>query len=965
MPNWLRRIFAFPSWLDEEQTRISRLLSTILWIGIGLTGLAGISSLLSSRPQAVGLWLIGGIFLVHASSLLLLRLGFINPVRIIYPAAALVITTATLYFSGGLSGLGMSAYIVVTMLAMLLQGGRGGANYFLASIAASLFILILQSADLLPSPTIANTTMSSWLSQVIVFLWITALLYQLNESHNNALRRARANETALGESVGELQATRSTLERHTQALERHIVQLQVAAEIARDAAALGKMEELIERAVNLVRDRFGFYHAGIFLVDERGQYAVLRAATGEPGRKMIENAHRLKVGEVGIVGYVTGSGMPRIALDVGADAVYFQNPYLPETHSELALPLKIGNRIIGALDVQNKQESAFNSDDITILQTMADQLAVAIENARLYDAARRQVEELTILHAIATAGAETTSQDALIERATLLIGTTLYPAHFGVLLLDEKTNGLRFHPSYHGLDERNKQTIIPLGKGISGRVATTGQPIRATDVTREVEYINIHAGMRSELCVPLKIGERIIGVINAESSVANDFTDADERLLSTFAGQLSTAIEKARLFEAERRRAAELEALRQASLHLTSNLDLQAVLEAILIHAIQLIHADTAHLFLYDGEHLTFGTALETDDENNLTVVRSHEREFDTPRPGGITQTVASTGERVVIPDVSAHPLFRSRPWDGAIIALPLRNGEQVCGVMNISFTGGPHQFDENELRILELLADQASIALVNARLYAESQDRATVLAETLRQREELARLEAEFVQNVSHELRTPLSIIRGYIEMLDSGDLGPVPPEQVIPISIVARRVIMLSKLVDDLTAVLETEARETRKEAVNLLELARKAQEDFESAARQAEVTLRVDLPEALPAVMGNSSHLYRVFDNLIGNAIKFTPAGGEVGMKIWQEGDSDLIEVSDTGVGIPADQMGRIFERFYQVDGSTTRRYGGTGLGLALVKEITEAHGGCVSVQSTPEVGSKFLVRLPAAS
>jgi PAS domain S-box-containing protein len=176
-------------------------------------------------------------------------------------------------------------------------------------------------------------------------------------------------------------------------LERRTVQLQTAAAVARDAAIAHDLGGLLNRATNLICKRFGFYHAGIFLVDAQGEYAVLRAAAGVPGREMIEHGHKLKVGEVGIVGYVTGSGKPRIALDVGTDAVHFKTPYLPDTRSEMALPLKVGERIIGALDVQSTQEAAFGEEDVAALQIMADQLAMAIERTRLFEQTQAALEE--------------------------------------------------------------------------------------------------------------------------------------------------------------------------------------------------------------------------------------------------------------------------------------------------------------------------------------------------------------------------------------------------------------------------------------------------------------------------------------------------------------------------------------------------------------------------------------------
>jgi PAS domain S-box-containing protein len=181
-------------------------------------------------------------------------------------------------------------------------------------------------------------------------------------------------------------------------LQRRAMQLQAAAEVARDVTTAQDLDELLNRTVNLVRDRFGFYHVGIFLVDEQGEYAILTAASGRAGQSMVEHGYKLKASETGIVGYVTSRGQPRIALDVGADAVHFKNPYLPETRSELALPLKAGGQVIGALDVQSQQPAAFDEEDVQVLQIMADQLAVAIQNLRLLREMQQTVRELEVAY---------------------------------------------------------------------------------------------------------------------------------------------------------------------------------------------------------------------------------------------------------------------------------------------------------------------------------------------------------------------------------------------------------------------------------------------------------------------------------------------------------------------------------------------------------------------------------------
>ncbi|MGC8856050.1 MAG: GAF domain-containing protein, partial [Anaerolineae bacterium] len=180
----------------------------------------------------------------------------------------------------------------------------------------------------------------------------------------------------------------------TRDLERRAIQLQTAAEIGSAAASLHDLDTLLPRLTYLISSRFGFYHVGIFLLDDEGEYAVLRAANSAGGQRMLARGHRLKVGETGIVGFVTSTGKPRIALDVGKDAVYFDNPDLPETRSEMAVPLIAGGKILGALDVQSTVEAAFQPEDVSILQVLADQLAIAIENARLFAQNQQAIEAI-------------------------------------------------------------------------------------------------------------------------------------------------------------------------------------------------------------------------------------------------------------------------------------------------------------------------------------------------------------------------------------------------------------------------------------------------------------------------------------------------------------------------------------------------------------------------------------------
>ena len=175
-------------------------------------------------------------------------------------------------------------------------------------------------------------------------------------------------------------------------------------------------------------------------------------------------------------------------------------------------------------------------------------------------------------------------------------------------------------------------------------------------------------------------------------------------------------------------------------------------------------------------------------------------------------------------------------------------------------------------------------------------------------------------------------------------------------------RRVIMLTNLVDDLTALLAAETQELRREEIDTILLVYSLLADYRMRASELGIQLEAEIDENMPWILGDSTHLRRVFDNLVSNAFKFTPSGGHITLRLKALGNDVQIEVEDSGEGIPEDKVGRIFERFYQVEGGSTRRHKGTGLGLTLVKEIIEAHRGTVSVRSQLGAGTTFTIVIP---
>jgi PAS domain S-box-containing protein len=257
--------------------------------------------------------------------------------------------------------------------------------------------------------------------------------------------------------------------------------------------------------------------------------------------------------------------------------------------------------------------------------------------------------------------------------------------------------------------------VLQRGEGLSGKVWETGLPLIVEDYQRWEGRAALYEGypFKATVGVPVRWGGEFLGVLNVLADPPHTFSPADAELLSLFATHAAIAIENARLYESERKRSAELEALHQAGLRLTSTLELQPILEVILDHTLKVLDADDAHIFLYDGERLAFGAALWADGHRQTPYAE--------PRSQGLTYTVARSGEPIVIPDVNSHSLFQDYQWGGAIVGLPLHVGGRVVGVMNVAFKE-PRAFDESELRILGLLADQAAIAIKNARLYTTKQ---------------------------------------------------------------------------------------------------------------------------------------------------------------------------------------------------------------------------------------------------
>ena len=739
------------------------------------------------------------------------------------------------------------------------------------------------------------------------------------------------------ELEGRVEERTSELANISALMRQRATRLEASAEIARAIASVRDLGLLLPQVTRLISDRFGWYHVGIFMVDEAGKYAVLRAANSDGGQRMLARGHSLRIGETGIVGYVTHSGEPRIALDVGEDAVYFDNPDLPETRSEMALPLEVEGQIIGALDVQSTEAAAYDDEDVAMLRILAGQVAIAIENSRLFAQTRRALDEVQSLHQqyIQQEWTKAAASQRELGYEYRRSGTTAqwepWPSE-----LDEAL--IRGEPVVHyqrpGPGERASEAGGPLGSDGNG-----GQ-------------------YEAALAAPIKYRDQVIGLLDLqETDEPRQWTDDEVALVQAISDQVGLALENARLFADTQLRAEQMATVNRIGLSITSDLDLKGVLSALYEQINRMLDIDSFYVALFDAESGMIEFPLLVGLEGTV--------ELD-PRPldevPGITGYVIKSRKSLHLSDLRTLP--EDAPFEivavdddptHAYIGVPLMSRDQVIGVLSVQ-SSTPNAYSEEDLRLLETVATQASAAIENARAYER-------LAETAEELREIDRFKTQFLANMSHELRTPLNSIIGFSRVMLKGIDGPLTELQAADLQSIHNSGQHLLSLINSILDMSKIEAgkMDLAIEELSLPPVLDAVLDTAKALVKDQPVELRTALPAELPSVWADAQRVRQVLLNLLSNAAKFTDEG-EITLSAEVGPEFVTISVADTGIGIEPEAQNRLFIPFQQVDGSTTRRAGGTGLGLAISRSFVEMHGGEIWVESEPGQGATFSFTLP---
>ncbi|MFL6797581.1 MAG: GAF domain-containing protein [Xanthobacteraceae bacterium] len=747
-------------------------------------------------------------------------------------------------------------------------------------------------------------------------------------------------------------------------------------------------ETMLENAVRICAAKFGL----MWLSEGGGfrsvaMYGVPPALAGERSREpIIRPGPEIPLGRLAVTKEVLQ------ILDITAEAGY-RDSFEPlvaladigGARTLLLVPLLKDAELMGAIAIYRPEVRLFSEKQIALVQNFAAQAVIAIENTRLLRELRQRTGDLSealeqqtatsnVLEVISRSAFNLQPVfDTVAESAARLCGAdrAFIFQYDGALL--QMVAGFNAPPEFRQWVANNP--IRPGRHSGSARAALERRTIHIPDVLADPEYTygaKSVENIRTILGVPILKGDELLGVIMIYRFEVRPFSDKQIALVETFADQAAIAIENVRLFDELRTRTDELsKSLQQQTATADvlrvisrSTFDLQTVLETLAESAARLCDADTTWLFRREGDGFRFAASYGYSQEEYPRLRDYFKEQLVKPGRGSLIGRTALEGKPTHIADVFADPDYT---WSEAqqlghyrtTFGVPVLREGVTIGVMALT-RSQVRPFSEKQIELATSFADQAGIAIENVRLFKEIQDKS-------RQLEEASKHKSQFLASMSHELRTPLNAIIGVTEMLVEDAHEFKRDDELEPLGRVLRAAKHLLALINDILDLSKIEAgrMELQLEPFPLAPLIDDVAQTIEPIAGKNGNRLVVDCAPDLGIIHADQIRVRQVLLNLASNAGKFTEHGTITisAQPQRQEGRERIdIAVTDTGIGLTEEQIGRLFQHFSQADASTTRKYGGTGLGLAISRHFCRMMGGDITVTSKAGVGSTFTVSLP---
>ncbi len=877
--------------------------------------------------------------------------------------------------------------------------------------------------------------------------------------------------TSFNTMTAQLRTTLLGLEQRSRAIE-------TSSQVSRRLSTILDPQQLAVEVVEQLRSAFNYYHAHIYLFNETRDELVMVGGTGRAGRTMLANQHRIPQGR-GLVGQAAASKVAVLVPDVAQAAGWLPNPLLPDTKAEIAVPIMLADTVLGVLDVQHNVLNGLNSYDQALIQSIADQVAVGLENARsfsrmiatqetlrLRDRAisasndgivitdpnqhdapilyvNEAFERITGYSAAEVIGrncrflqGDNTEQPELkrlrlalraqqpcrvvlrnyrkdgtlfwneldvspvyddtgklinfigvqqdvtdriqaeqaLQEALTLQSTVLNSANYMIIATDTAGTIITFNAAaeqnlgyssaeivnlaspamFHDLAE-----VVAHAQTLSAQLDTLIEPgfevfvaKSRLGIVEEREWTYTRKdGSRFPVLLSITALLNVAGEITGFLGIANDITERKR-----------AAAEREQLLEEVQHLALELETVAKVGAAATSILDADELLQTVVDLTKLSFNLYHAHIYLFDPASATLRLAVGAGAIGQQMVAEG--RTIPLSREQSLVAQAARTLSPVVENNVHHNPAFLNHPLlpdTCSEMAIPLVVGGRLWGVLDVQ-SERVAAFSPQDVQIQSTLAAQIAVALQNATLYAEQ-------AATVNRLQELDQLKSGFLATMSHELRTPLNSILGFTEVILEGINGPINALVENDLSIIHRNGRHLLNLINDILdmAKIESGKLSLHLEEFDLAEVVSEVAATLSPLASQKALDLHVLAAGQAPLLLtADRFRVRQIMLNLVGNAIKFTDAGA-VSIAFESTPTTRVIHIHDTGIGIPAGSMAAIFNEFQQVDNTSTRKSGGTGLGLPISRHLVELHGGSLRVSSSGQAGAgaTFTIELPIES
>jgi signal transduction histidine kinase/GTP-sensing pleiotropic transcriptional regulator CodY len=669
----------------------------------------------------------------------------------------------------------------------------------------------------------------------------------------------------------------------------------------------------------------------------------------------------------GLTQRVARSGQRLVVQDARQSEFYED---LPWDGSIVGLPIRVGGAVRGVMTMAFPAPGAVSEARLRVLELFADQAGIAIENARLFDAIDTERQRVRLLYEIGREASGSLDTVEILRRA-IGLATSHFDARRGAAyLLDNVTGRLRLvavsPPPEMPIEDQDRVLEMRLGKGLSGWVAERREAALVPDILADDRWVADPAGEvqgGAALAVPVMSASEVLGVLTIVGEEV--FGGEHLELLLAIGRQVGVALANAKRYQQVTRRLAERTALQQVAQVVGRKLELEPLLEEVVGQVSQVLGYPVVEIFLIEGDDLVLKAANGSEGLGDRRIRHTH----------GVIGRAVRANRPVFVPDVRLDADYVvGVPSTRAEIAVPLYNGDIVVGVLNVEspLAGG---LTEEDLNLLTLMADQVSVALENAALYERLRQHTAELQQTvsartgeleraLAQAQAADQLKTRFVADVSHELRTPLTNIRLYLDLLDKGRSEKFADY----LETLHRETSRLIDLIEDLLTVSRLDAGTAEMDPtwIDLNSMAAGLVEDRRRLVARVNLTIDFDPQADLPLVRADERMISQVMANLMTNAVNYTLPGGRITVRTDTIADGEKkwsrLAVVDTGLGIPENEVPRLFERFFRGSASRTRGISGTGLGLAICKEILDRHGGRITASSQAGKGSTFTIWLP---